>query len=255
MTQGTIGNTKNRARGRNWCFTLNNYSQDNINTLTQLNCDYVFQEETGENGTPHLQGVLIYKNAISFNSVKKIIPKGHIEYCNNVKASIEYCQKEETRTGKIFKKITNDNVKDPLDGKELYKFQKDILNILKHEPSERKIFWFWEQNGCAGKTSLAKSICLKNKNAMYLSGKGNDILYAVSQTKEKPKIILMDIPRCAKDYVSYNAIEKLKDGIFFSGKYESQQIIMNPPHIICFANKEPDVGMLSADRWVIREIR
>lgn len=258
-TQGDTtpnGNTNIRRRARNWCFTLNNYTSKNIDTLTQLLCEYVFQEETGEKGTQHLQGVLMYKNAVSFNTIKDIIPNAHIEICRNKKASIKYCQKEETRTGKVYKNlIEEDEIIDPLEGKQLFKFQKDILNIIEAKPSKRKIFWFWEHDGCTGKTSIAKSICIKDKTAMYLSGKGNDILYAVSCQKTKPKVILYDIPRSIGDYISYNALEKLKDGIFFSGKYESKQVVMNTPTIICFSNSPPDKSKLSQDRWIIREIK
>lgn len=57
-----------------------------------------------------------------------------------------------------------------------------------------------------------------------------------------------------ENYVSYEAIESVKDGIFFSGKYESGMTIFNQPHIICFANFAPDIGKMSSDRWKIFEL-
>lgn len=97
--------TAGAGKGRNWAFTLNNYKEVDINRLTSFGGEYVFQEETGENGTPHLQGLLIYKNAVSFNSVKKLIPRAHIEKCKNKNASIRYCSKEDTRTGNIYENL------------------------------------------------------------------------------------------------------------------------------------------------------
>ncbi len=112
-TVGHTGNTKvcvvkvPRQRGRSWCFTWNNYTAENIAQLTLTFCilgnnKYVFQEEVGKNNTKHLQGVVTFKNAISFRSLKKISEKIHWEKCNNLKASIRYCSKEETRAGKIY---------------------------------------------------------------------------------------------------------------------------------------------------------
>lgn len=92
---------KNRIRARNWVFTLNNYTQDEIKELAQQE-SYLFQEETGENGTPHLQGMLMFKNPMSLSSMKKINGRAHWEPCKNKIASIQYCSKERTRTGQIF---------------------------------------------------------------------------------------------------------------------------------------------------------
>jgi len=91
------------CRSRNWCFTLNNYTSDDIDTVTQVeNAKYIFQEETGENGTPHLQGLLCFENAHTLASVKKILPRAHFEVCKNKHASINYCKKGETRTGEVY---------------------------------------------------------------------------------------------------------------------------------------------------------
>lgn len=91
-----------RERGRCWCFTLNNYETQDIKMLVQMLETFVFQEETGENGTRHLQGVMKFKNPRSFGAIKKIVPKAHIEKCRNWKASTLYCSKEATRTGKLY---------------------------------------------------------------------------------------------------------------------------------------------------------
>ena len=92
---------KNRVRVRNWVFTLNNYTEEEIKSLAQQNC-YLFQEETGENGTPHLQGMLCFPNPMSLSSMKRINGRAHWEPCKNKIASIQYCSKESTRSGKIY---------------------------------------------------------------------------------------------------------------------------------------------------------
>lgn len=94
-------------RKRNWCFTLNNYTEKEIaqihREMFNLNCkQFCFQEEKGENGIPHLQGTIAYKDARAFNVMKKILPKAHWEECRNLKASLAYCSKEDSRIGKTY---------------------------------------------------------------------------------------------------------------------------------------------------------
>lgn len=91
-----------RCKSRNWCFTLNNYDSSDIETVTDSKYQYIFQEETGKEGTPHLQGMISNVNAVSFNSMKKLLPAAHWEVCRNKIASIQYCQKGESRTGSIY---------------------------------------------------------------------------------------------------------------------------------------------------------
>jgi hypothetical protein len=69
-----------------------------------------------------------------------------------------------------------------------------------------------------------------------------------------PTSVIIDIPRSRLDYVSYTAIEEIKNGCFFSTKYESDMVVFNSPHIICFANAYPETSQMSADRWKIYEI-
>lgn len=92
-------------------------------------------------------------------------------------------------------------------------------------------------------------------NALCVSGKSADIKYGIVSFKKEtgyyPSIVLIDVPRCNCDYINYEAIEKVKDGLFFCGKYESCQVIMNSPHVFLFMNEEPEINKMSVDRWNI----
>ena len=56
-----------KHRARSWCFTLNNYTPDDIKIFSSIkDCKFTFQEEVGEVGTPHLQRI------ISFQKCKNI---------------------------------------------------------------------------------------------------------------------------------------------------------------------------------------
>ncbi len=130
------GNTKKlcrkstRQRARSWCFTWNNYTEKSVAHLVKAfsileSKKYIFQEEIGENKTPHLQGVVSFNNAIEFNTMKHIDEKIHWEKCINLKASIRYCSKKETRSGDLWKKGIEDN--------ELWKKPKKIRHLSKQE--------------------------------------------------------------------------------------------------------------------------
>jgi len=77
------GNTKSPPRFRRWCFTLNNYDEVEYNTimdyLKHSKHTYIVGKEIGENGTPHLQGYLSSKNAISFKTLKNLNNRLHLE--------------------------------------------------------------------------------------------------------------------------------------------------------------------------------
>jgi len=105
-----VRNTKEirTFKSRGFTFTLNNFSKEEVDMICNSGgYEYVFQEETGKNGTPHLQGGLYYKNAVAFSTVKKLLPRAHIEKCKNWHATKNYCSKGETRTGSIYTNIEN----------------------------------------------------------------------------------------------------------------------------------------------------
>lgn len=87
-----------QQRARNWCFTHNNYKDEDIALLKIMPCAYlVFGKEKGEAGTPHLQGTVVWTNAKSFTATKEALAflgNPHIEQCIDLHASILYCQKE-----------------------------------------------------------------------------------------------------------------------------------------------------------------
>lgn len=81
---------------RNVCFTLNNYTQEEYTNIIGMTCRYmVVGIEVGKNGTPHLQGYIEFTGGIRFSTLKRAMPRAHIErrYGNALQAS-EYCKKD-----------------------------------------------------------------------------------------------------------------------------------------------------------------
>lgn len=259
MSRGEVGNTKTSPRIASsiyWTFTLNNHSKEEFDILSNEICleclDYRVQEEMGEEGTPHLQGYIQCKTRI--RPFEKFSNKRiHWEKARSPKHARAYCCKEESATGQY--------ILDKLPGLRLIlpdrPWQLDILNILSTEADDRTIHWYWEAYGNSGKSAFTKYLCAK-KDALCVSGKSNDCKYAIveyhEQKKKYPSIVIFDVPRTNIDYLNYEAIESIKNGCFFSGKYESCQVLMNSPHIIIFANSPPNKLNLSEDRWHIVRI-
>ncbi len=250
------GSTKQISPSKHWCFTLNNYTQENIETICSNSSikRYVFQEETGELGTPHLQGYL------EFNSKKRPLGefksfKAHWEKCRKIKEAIIYCQKIDTRSGRIFRKgIMKYRPIKCLTREQLYPWQKAIVNEVELEPDDRTIRWFWDEEGNIGKSQLCRYLVLRHQ-AILISGKSADIKYQLKQfvdtNGQGPEIVIYDIPRTAENYINYSVIEDIKNELFASPKYESSMVCINPPHFLCFANFEPIVSNMSQDRWCI----
>lgn len=252
------GNTrKPELRSRGWFFTLNN--PDSVTqfseTLEISGCvRYLFQLELGEEGTPHFQGLVYYDNARTFNSMKELDNRIHWEKLKDLRKAINYCCKIETRIDgpwakgiKIPRQIKLINPNDR-------PWQANYIKEISEEPDDRTIVWVADYEGGMGKTSLAKYLVIKHK-ALVVSGKATDIKYAVMKHIEKfgsLDIVCFLFPRTVENYISYDAIESLKDGLFFSAKYESGMCVFAPPHVLCLANFEPDRSALTKDRWDIR---
>jgi len=84
---------------KNWVFTLNNYTKEDIETLQQKDSEWdfiIFGKEIGEEGTPHLQGYIELKRRLTLKSIKKKIhDRMHLEPRRGSQAqAIEYCKKD-----------------------------------------------------------------------------------------------------------------------------------------------------------------
>lgn len=79
---------------RNFVFTLNNYTDADIEDLHTYKCSYItYCKEVGGSGTPHLQGYIELDKQARFTSVCKAF-KWHIEARKGTQAqAIAYCHK------------------------------------------------------------------------------------------------------------------------------------------------------------------
>lgn len=262
--RGERGNTKlsSPLQYKKFVFTLNNYSEKDIKTLKTLECSYLLfgYEGKGEGETPHLQGMVEFDKRKTFAYVKKnISDRIHVEKLIASKASEDYCKKEGDwfEKGKRVLSYNEDIIDCEYKDVVWRDWQLSILESLKEIPSAREVAWYWDNEGNIGKSYLCKYIALTMKGVIIAEGKKNDIYNEICKQCEKgnpPKIVIIDAPRTSVEFVSYTAIEQIKNGLIFSGKYEGGVCAFKIPHVICFANIPPKMGALSQDRWNIIDL-
>lgn len=85
------------SRSRTWCYTLNNYTQEEEEQLQAVECTYhVYGHEQGEEGTPHLQGYIAHSTMKSLKQMKAISPRAHWEAAKgDAESNFAYCTKED----------------------------------------------------------------------------------------------------------------------------------------------------------------
>lgn len=210
--------------------------------------EWYMQLECGKTtGYIHYQGCLSLNNKEYMQTVKNLIGRNdvHLAGAKNWNALKNYNKKDETR---ILGPWSHDFVWiDTIE--ELFPWQQCVVDLVSTPcTNDRMVHWFYDEDGNKGKTQLAKYLAIKYGATVIMNGKFADIAQSI---KGNPKVVLFLFPRTIEGRVNYSAIEAVKDGMIFSGKYESSMKIFNSPHVICMANFLPDESALSKDRWNI----
>lgn len=244
---------KREKRGnlaKHWVFTWFKYPDDALVTMVTWFQGMEWRagkEVCPSTGTPHLQGMVWSKTR--FRPFEKPWDKKiHWEIARGDKeANLKYVMKDGDSHGNI-------DLPEEIDCPSMYGWQTVVINSIVDRPVDKRAIWFfWSTNGALGKSSLVRWLAI-NREALVVSGKGADIKYMCTTRKKPPKLIVFDVPREAFDYISWTAVEEVKNGVFCSPKYESTMMIMNHPTVLLLANFHPPEGVLSADRWRIANV-
>ncbi len=252
----------NTKRSRGWTITLNNPTIEDLiffrdPTIRASASHYVAQLEVGSAGTPHVQGYVRWTNAKAFAPTKALLRNAHIEAARgSIEDNRKYCTKPEGR----------------LEGPWLFGYpplrslptvlhpwQRAATDIVKGPPDDRTIYWFWEPAGNVGKSVLTW-LWHRDFDALIVGHNARDakcavkLAWVIDGSPPEHPIIMFDLPRECQSPLLFHVIEKLKDGIFFSGKYKSSMVTLPLTHVVVFANEAPQYNILSADKLRVYRI-
>lgn len=95
----------NQEKACNWSVTINNPTPEDFQQWESLKGNHWVKEclgqvEKGENGTPHLQG-MVKTHSVRFAQMKKALPRAHIEVARQPVALAKYVVKEDTRLASL----------------------------------------------------------------------------------------------------------------------------------------------------------
>ena len=204
---------------------------------TRLAGPYEFGQFTGQGFRSDLQSVVqIFTNGGTHRTVAKELPGMYIRFHGGIKAYESAIQD-----------VPEDKDFAPRP------WQATLLDKLAAAPCDRKIHWIKDAVGGKGKSRLGRHLLLE-KGAIELSGKLADMMHGYCQSRAR--IVIFDISRAAAEHSDhfYSMAEHLKNGKFFTTKYDSKMVIFSPPHVVFFANFMPDMSKWSADRYDITDL-
>lgn len=229
-----------------------------------------FQTEIGENKQKHWQITWQCKKKgrkTEFkdwfvNLIKKVegLPVYYLEPCakDKGKHAVYYVTKCDSRINGPWSDVPIYTGKDLKCMETPFPWQKSILDKLKTEADDRSLIWIYDNKGCNGKSKLFKYLGF-NKLASLMKVDNADRLSSIICSRGPQPAYLVDIPRtvCAKKSMSsvYEVLESLKDGYCFSCMFgKEQELYMDSPWVIVFANIPPEISRVTNDRWQVFEI-
>ena len=259
ISKSTSKGSERASGAKAWTFTWNNYPENWVAQLapTFEGCEWIGGYEIGEEeGTPHIQGYVEFPlrvRPIGYKGAPNQIHWGDKDGkpARGSRAhNVHYC----TKQGKGFEGTLRPPR--PLPVIELYGWQLECKAAFEAEADDRAIHWWWSKGGKRGKSSMVR--WLATNQALVCSGKASDMKYMIVKYREKhgdfPETVVFDVPRSMQNYLSYQGLEEIKNGVFASTKYECEMVVMPYPKVFVFANFEPDQTDLhmSHDRFKVR---
>nr|QKV51262.1 putative replication associated protein [Crucivirus sp.] len=255
----------NGKRTRRFCFTINNYTDDDWTDIDELKVRYLCYEcEIGESGTPHIQGYVIFHDPHSIKNVAKMLKRAAIFVAKGTtEQNRTYCSKEDNGTFEEFGEIPkqgqrNDKLKmidtinmPEMQIRELFPYQADKLMDNKKKlailrtPHQRydspRLTLYITGGARLGKSKLAHDLFKReNKEDIVFDKIAANGRFIAGYTQDR-KPLLWDEFReeclSLRDFLQitdpwYNNIQDIKNG---SAKIDTDVIvitsIIDPEHL------------------------
>lgn len=260
---------------RNVCFTLNNWTQEEYDRIISLECRYlVIGKEVGEKGTPHLQGYIEFSGQKRFCTLKKMLPRAHIESRRGTaKEAATYCKKEGdfTEIGEISQQGTRTDITEIQErinnrqatvrqirqenpmlyhqyGRTLNQLEDDLMELT-YRTEQTHGTWLWGGTG-AGKSYLA----FKNFNpTTHYVWKLNDNNWQDGY-QQQPIVIIDDfrgtihydeLLRMIDIHPNYTVPRRGRAPIPFTSKHVIITSSMPPNEVYCRRNERDSIEQLN----------
>jgi len=262
------GNNTSVWSKRHHCFTINNFKQSDIDALlhlTKYTKILVAQTEVGEaTATNHIQGYMQFEKKERprrFFAADSTIffPKDKRGWKGRVKSRVDkacmYCSKPNRGNPKIDWSIRHGWERPEPIIKELFCWEKSLIKLIEKQADNRTIHWVFGDYGC-GKTIFAKYLAMEY-GYLPLEGGKRHILSVASQNENTQGFTFL-LGKASGNFISYEALEKVKDGIFmshFGCKGTRPFVRRRNVHCIVFANVPPDRNNYHPDKTIIWKIK
>ena len=240
-----------------------------VEQCVKLGKKWCFQLEKGEQtGYMHWQGRISLKNKHRLCELKKmwtITPlPNYLKPTSKetvVTGNFFYVQKEDTRVDgpwddrNSVQKYIPRQFRGLMD--RLYPYQQQIYDCAK-EFDSRNINLVYDKRGNQGKSTIA-ALCELFGNGLDLPPVNDaeklvqslcDI--CISKNLRTPSPVFIDMPRAmdkTRLHGIYTAIEQIKKGKLYDVRHSYRDWWIDSPQLWVFTNIEPDLELLSRDRW------
>lgn len=262
------GNNDSVWAKRHHCFTINNYKPSDKEDLLQLKKELtilVCQTERGEEGTDHIQGYMQF--------AKKDRPRRYFR----AKSTVFFVQDRIKWKGKVGLRVdkacmyaskpNRGNIEDKWEIRhgwerpkafitKFYIWEQQLINLIEETADNRTILYICGGYN-TGKTVMAKHL-YQEYGFIPCEGSKRHIL-CVAKDHVNAKGFTFLIGKASGNRMSYEALEKVKDGIFMShfGVDGTKPVMRtHNVHCIVFANELPETERYHPDKtkiWVIRK--
>lgn len=221
---------------------------------------YCFQLEKGkEDGYLHYQGRLSLKIKLRKPQIIELFPQWRLRATSTVNSdNIFYVMKDDTKVQGPWKD-TDEEIYIPRDIREITKllpWQESMLEIISGY-NQRVINVVYDPVGNKGKSTFVRYCGVyRIGRKLPFCNEFRDVMRMVCDMPTS-KCYFIDMPRAVnKDrlYSLYGAIEEVKNGWAYDERYHYKEKYFDPPCVILFTNREPDLNMVSMDRWRIWSI-
>jgi len=256
----------NAIYGYDITFKAEGLSREEIADWAESHCkSWAFQLEEGQGGYRHYQFRCSLDKKRRLQEMVKFthqtFPGAHVSITSNIAPGNKYVMKEE---GRIEGPWTSDEDTEgnyvPTDMRMEPKWnamQQTIVDIKATKPDRRTVHCIVDTRGNRGKSFIAMWMDI-HKKAIYVP-QFADAKDLMRMCFAQPKIgcYFIDLPK-ATSHMSENAlyagIEQLKTGMLYDDRYKFRKQWIDPCHVFVFTNREPNIAMLSADRWKIKHL-